>query len=121
MAKSLAQMQAEVVAVNVALGWHDKNVSFPEAMAMLHSEVSEALEAWRVHGTVDATAVLTHTDQATGQYALAKPEGVGSEFADVLIRLLDDCAMFGVDLADEYERKLAYNRTRPYRHGGKRI
>lgn len=115
--KSLAQMQAEIVEVNKALGWHDKNVTFPEAMAMLHSEVSEALEAWRVNDTDDATQYCG-IDTCTLPH---KPEGVGSEFADVLIRLLDDCALYGVDLAAEYERKLAYNRTRPYRHGGKRI
>ena len=109
--KTIAEMQAEVVEINKALGWHDKNVTFPEAMAMLHSEVSEALEAWRVWGTEDATKPV-HAP---------KPEGIGSEFADILIRLLDDCELYGVDLQAEYERKVAYNRTRPYRHGGKRI
>jgi NTP pyrophosphatase (non-canonical NTP hydrolase) len=49
-----------------------------------------------------------------------KPEGVGSEFADVLIRLLDDCQLHGIDLVDEVVRKMAYNHSRPYRHGGKR-
>jgi hypothetical protein len=29
--------------------------------------------------------------------------------------------MFGVDLAAEYERKIKFNRSRPYRHGGKAI
>jgi len=47
-------------------------------------------------------------------------EGVGSEFADVFIRLLDYCSRFDVDLEAEYERKMAYNRTRPYRHGNRR-
>ena len=31
----------------------------------------------------------------------------------------DDCARYGVDLEAEYERKIAYNRTREFRHGGK--
>jgi NTP pyrophosphatase (non-canonical NTP hydrolase) len=115
--KLLREMQAEIVAVCQDRGWYDQPVSFGEAMALLHSEVSEALEAWRLWGLGDGTAGSAITP---GGDQGAKPEGVGSEFADVLIRLLDDCARFGIDLDAEYERKLAYNRTRPYRHGGKR-
>lgn len=106
--KSIAQMTGEILDVCHAKGWYDQPVSFGEAIALLHSEVSEALEAWRRWGTGDATG--------TG----GKPEGVGSEFADVFIRLLDYCSRFDVDLEAEYERKMAYNRTRPYRHGGRR-
>lgn len=47
--------------------------------------------------------------------------GVASEFADVLIRLLDECYRHDVDLEAEYERKMAYNRTRAYRHGGRTL
>lgn len=111
-AKSLEDMMHEVYAVNVEKGWRGadvKEVSFGEAMALLHSEVSEALEAYRTHGVED----FTRED--------GKPEGVGSEFADVLIRLLDDCHMFGIDLQAEYERKIAFNRTRAYRHGNKAL
>lgn len=111
MNKTLAQMQAEVLAVNIEKGWRKgpREVSFGEAMALLHSEVSEALEAWREIGMAERT-------RADG-----KPDDVGSEFADVLIRLLDDCDMFGVDLEAEYERKIKFNRSRPFRHGGKAI
>ena len=49
--KTLAQMTAEVVENNTAKGWYENCATFPEAMAMLHSEVSEALEAWRKHGS----------------------------------------------------------------------
>jgi NTP pyrophosphatase (non-canonical NTP hydrolase) len=106
--KSISQMTSEILDVCHAKGWYDQPVSFGEAIALLHSEVSEALEAWRRWGTGDATG------------ADGKPEGVGSEFADVFIRLLDYCSRFDVDLEAEYERKMAYNRSRPYRHGGRR-
>jgi NTP pyrophosphatase (non-canonical NTP hydrolase) len=116
--KTLAQMTAEVVENNTAKGWYENCATFPEAMALLHSEVSEALEAWRIWGTGDGTAGSAYTP---GGDLGAKPEGVGSEFADILIRLLDDCYRFNIDLEAEYERKAAYNRTRAYRHGGKRL
>jgi NTP pyrophosphatase (non-canonical NTP hydrolase) len=48
-----------------------------------------------------------------------KPEGVAAEFADVLIRIGDFCGGFGIDLERAVREKLAYNRTRPHRHGGK--
>lgn len=102
---------------NRKLGWYDPPPDFSTAMMNLHSEVSEAWEAWRSWGFADATSSVV--DQGDG-HALPKPEGVGSELADVFIRLLDTSRMFGVDLAAEVHRKMAFNRTREYRHGGKR-
>jgi NTP pyrophosphatase (non-canonical NTP hydrolase) len=116
MSKSLKDMQAEVTLVNKEKGWFDKPVDFGTAMANLHGEVSEAWEAWRNWDTEDATPRVV--DIGAGEL-FPKPEGVGSEFADILIRLLDDCARFGIDLEAEYERKITFNRTRSYRHGGK--
>lgn len=118
--KSLEEMAAEVQEVNKALGWHDDGRTFGDDIALLHSEVSEALEAFREHGLEDYTNPRIYLPG--GQLGpLPKPEGVGSEFADLLIRLLDVSARRGVDLRAEYERKVAYNRTRPYRHGGKSL
>ena len=112
--KSFIEMQEEIAVVNRANGWFDSHRTFGEDIALLHSEVSEAFEAYRRWGLQDVTA---QGDEAS----LPKPEGVGSEFADVLIRLLDSCYRNGIDLAAEYERKLEYNGTRGYRHGGKAV
>jgi NTP pyrophosphatase (non-canonical NTP hydrolase) len=117
----ISDWQKRAVENNRMLGWRDEPVTFERAIANLHGEVSEAWEAWREHGLKDMTVQPERCiNPATGNQVLSKPEGVGSEFADVLIRLLDDCDLFGVDLAVEVERKLAYNATRAYRHGGKR-
>ena len=116
--KSLTQMTEEVVANNREKGWHDNPPSLPECMMMLVTEAAEAVEAWRIWGIEDGTAGSAVNP---GGDKGAKPEGVGSELADILIRLLDDCYLFGVDLESEFNRKMAYNRMRPFRHGGKRI
>lgn len=48
-----------------------------------------------------------------------KPEGVPSELADVVIRVLDFCYTEGIDLETIIEEKLAYNATRARLHGKK--
>lgn len=113
----LKSMAAEVREVNTANGWFDDQRSFGEGIALMHSEVSEALEAFRSWGLADATKLEPWEED--GRHP--KPEGVGSEFADVLIRLLDECDRAGIDLAFEFERKLAHNRTRGYKHGGRSL
>ena len=140
-AAALGSMQAEVIAWAITKGWHGPDapeVRFGEAMALLHSEVSEALEAFRTHGvedftgSVDSTLPASLVEEVGAERAreiirereggrLPKPEGVGSEFADILIRLLHYSEIFGVDLAAEYERKMAYNHTRTFRHGGRAL
>jgi NTP pyrophosphatase (non-canonical NTP hydrolase) len=112
----LREMQAEVREVNEANGWFESNRTFGEDIALLHSEVSEMLEAYRDWGLEDQTP-----EPWSAQTPLPKPEGVGSEAADLLIRLLDTVDRYEIDLAREFERKLAYNRTRGNRHGGKRL
>lgn len=111
LSEALADAEVRVFEVNKANGWFDEDRTVGDDLALLHSEVSEMLEAYRETGLSDATA------SGSG----AKPEGFGSEAADVLVRLLDTCKRRGVDLAFEFERKLEYNKGRGYRHGGKSI
>ena len=112
----LRKMQTEVVKCNTDNGWYDKDRTYGEGLALIHSEVSEWLEALRRWGTDDVTG--RGFQDGTG-ILLPKPEGVGSEAADVLIRLLDECNRQGIDLGFEYRRKMEYNKTRGYRHGNK--
>lgn len=119
----LKGMQAEVVANTKEKGWYDTDRSFGDDIALLHSEVSEMLEAYRDWNVDDATVPECHykKEHSDDDSHLCKPRGVGSEASDVLIRLFDTCERYGIDLAAEYERKTAYNRTRPYRHGGRAL
>jgi NTP pyrophosphatase (non-canonical NTP hydrolase) len=127
-------MALEVERLNKAKGWYQKNRSFGDEIALLHSEVSEALEAYRVHGTkalhgyaAEGGPTLVEVGSPNdiiwrkGGYGLPKPEGVASELADVLVRLLDTCRRYDIDLFAIWREKMDYNWTRPERHGGKNL
>ena len=91
-----------------AHGWYESNRELPELIALMHSELSEALEAYR----------RKEPDFYRGENG--KPEGVGIELADCLIRILDTCAYLQIDIGEAVRLKTQYNLTRPWRHGGKR-
>ena len=95
--RDLPEMFAEIRAVNIEKGWQPHDLTAGEVLALLHSEVSEALDAYRMWDLEDATAGSAYNSDG---YPGAKPEGVGSELADVLIRWIDNLDMFGLTPAD---------------------
>lgn len=118
--EAIKRTQKRVRDINEANGWFEEERTIGDDVALIHSEASEMLEAYRDWGLDDHTEEeVVGLDGAT--LRLPKPEGFGSECADVLIRLLDTVERRGIDLAYETERKLRYNATRGHRHGGKLI
>lgn len=83
-------------------GWWDKRRYVPELLCLVHSEVSEALEAYR------------------NNIPRGETGWIGEELADVIIRVFDVCEHLKIDIAKEVAKKHEYNKTRPMRHGGKK-
>lgn len=79
-------------------GWWDGERNDGELIALMHSELSEALEVLR---------------KGKGKGKLAE------ELADCCIRIFDFCGARGLDLEGAIVRKMEKNRGRPYRHGGR--
>lgn len=46
-----------------------------------------------------------------------KPVGVPSELADIIIRVLDACGAWNIDIQAAVEAKMRYNATRQHLHG----
>ena len=92
-------------------GWWDKEINVGEKLALIHSEISEALEEYRSHG--EKKLYKRETD--------GKPEGFVFELADTMIRIADLCGELDLDLTRALEIKMKFNKTRPYRHGDKKI
>jgi len=157
MSKTITELVKEAYETAKEKGWHDVPATFGDRIALCHSELSEALEAYRdTHhgmanpfdpiysregrltrfpyeyvvgeGNSDIKSVGMFTD-ITKRYEihpddkveLNKPEGVIHELADVVIRIMDMCGLYGMDLEAAIDRKMEYNKTRPYRHGGKKL
>lgn len=68
-------------------GWHNDGRDFHDYIALMHCELSEAVESFRVDQ--DYTKIY---------YVNGKPEGVPIELADLLIRIADTTKQLGHDL-----------------------
>lgn len=106
---AIAELMKQAYDTAVEKGWWDEERNFAEQIALQHSELSEVLEEWR-----------DKRDVAEVYYQGEKPCGIPIEYADLVIRVFDTCQRYGIDLEAALKVKMAYNKTRPRRHGGKR-
>jgi len=108
-------LQKQVHELAVKKGWYDSqkwharllrkigiNIkvkrSIPELLALIHCELSEALQ----------------------EYRKGNMKKFEEEIVDVVIRILDMCGHLNIDLQKGMLQKHNFNKTRPYRHGGRK-
>jgi NTP pyrophosphatase (non-canonical NTP hydrolase) len=103
----LNELRDEALRIAVEHGFTDATPA--EDIALMHSELSEALEDIRAGKPL---AELQHEPNL-------KPIGVPSEMADVIIRVLHFCGKHKIDIESAVKEKMAYNDSRPYKHGKK--
>ena len=170
----LAELQREAHAIAKEKGWWDEKRTFGDLIALVHSELSEALEAYRDEvlpskphllstkvASELADVVIRVADMAEwyglklggsprfqfqrfgglvsfGDW-IATLHGVTAEafgysknkdgeagfIQGSLVELINGvermATHYGIDLGAAIKAKMEYNRTRPYRHGGKAL
>lgn len=99
-------LQDEVRQVAVEHGWEEGEFNVGEKIALMHSELSEALEYERTGARSDHIPAF---------------QGVEEEFADVIIRIMHYAQARGLRVAEAIIDKNAFNRSRPHKHGGKKF
>ena len=100
---SLAAVQG---AVNQWHGFRNGPLEFGRAVALMHSELSEALEGDR-HGNPPSEHIPEFS-------------AIEEEFADVVLRVMECSERMGLRTAEAIVAKLRFNRERPRAHGGKK-
>lgn len=102
------ELAREIHENSIRHGWWETDRELPEIVALCHSELSEALEAYR-------------NNEPMCWLNDGKPDGIAVEMIDCIIRILDYLAKEGIDVEHVLKQKHEYNKRRPYKHGGKRI
>lgn len=82
-----------------------KDAFIAQKLALVHTEVSEAVEALRKDG------------YESEEYGLFEKDSFADELADSIIRILDLCGELEIDIEKQIQWKLTKNKQREFMHG----
>lgn len=115
-----------------AKGFWESDRNLGEMLMLAVSELAEALEEHRAGNPAEYVPFHQQGCPASSDglpdfrtehernalcSGTCKPEGVAVELADCIIRCLDIMHSLGVDIDGVVARKMAYNASRPHKHG----
>lgn len=104
-------------------GFFDSEKNIGEMLCLIHSEVSEALEADRkgrhTTGTIQTINSFVIDEMFVTDFKIAVKDTFEDELADVMIRVMDLAAFKGIDLEAHIKAKMRYNAMREHKHGKK--
>ena len=125
--KSLNQLRDEIHANAKEKGFYDNPKEIGTLLMLVVSELAEALEADRTGDFCDFSKyekckkemdVGIRTSEDVEKYAFEKyiKNTFEDELADVIIRVLDICGYFNIDIERNVLAKMEYNKTREKMH-----
>lgn len=131
MNKNLNELAVLIHKNNIDKGFYEKEKNIGEMLCLIHSEVSEALEAdrkehyavksWNMENNVSSLDFENETDRLyfMQEFQVAIKNSFEDELADIIIRVLDLCAFKKIDIEKHIALKMKYNSLREKYHSKK--
>lgn len=106
---------------NIAKGFYGDEKNIGEMLALIHSEVSEALEADRNEKQCGFDIKVVNAWNSDDDFKESFKENVKDTFedelADIMIRVMDLATFKCIDLEQHVKAKMRYNSLRGYKNG----
>lgn len=123
---NLNEISKEVYEANKLKGFDVKSENIGQSLCLIHSEISEALEAIRkdrhanlsrINFILGDEAIMSEEEHFKIKFELHIKDTFEDELADTFIRLMDLVGGLEIDIDKHIELKRRFNSLREYKHG----